>query len=43
MIEKLEKRKEKEQKAISQHGDSQTVPDRDFFRQLGNKIKVIKK
>jgi len=43
MIEKLEKRKERERKAISQHGDSQTIPDADFFRRMGDKIKVTKK
>ena len=43
MIEKLEERKDKEKKAISEHGDSQAVSDKDFFRQLGNKVKVIKK
>jgi len=40
MIEKLEERKDKEKKAID-HEDK--VPDTDFFRQLGNKVKVIKK
>ena len=42
MIEKLEKRKDKEKKAIHEHTDSQTVSDKDFFRQLGNKVRVIK-
>jgi len=40
MIEKLEKRKERERQSISQDNK---VSDKDFFRQLGNKIKVIKK
>ena len=40
MIEKLEKRKERERQSISQ--DSK-ISDKDLFRQMGNKVKVIKK
>ena len=44
MIEKLEKRKERERELISGHrDDGQEVSDKELFRQLGNKIKVKKK
>ena len=42
MLEKLEKRKERERKLISGHGDGDRVSDTELFKQLGNKVKVIK-
>jgi len=43
MIEKLERRREKEREFISGHGDGDKVSDEELFKQLGNKIKVSKK
>ena len=41
MIQKLEKRKEGEKRAISNH-DEGKVSDQELFRQLGNKVRIKK-